>query len=152
MKHSSVRSQLVYWVKADLHNLYDLKIGDPTKVARQVEYLLEGDRYQCDPKGYEVCFNESNGGRKWCVKNLTKRFTSQHLRLRFLAPQIVTIIYGKYYAGRRMRGSVDKGFKEKINGSFLCLISAVICHTLRAWQTGTYVEPRDFKRETSLGM
>jgi len=51
-----------------------------------------------------------------------------------------------------MRGSVDKGFKDKINGNFLCLISAAICHTLRAWQTGTYVEPRDFKRETSLGM
>ena len=76
----------------------------------------------------------------------------QHLRLRFLAPQIVTIIYGKYYAGKRMRGSVDKGFKDKINGNFLCLISAAICHTLRAWQTGTYLEPRDFKRETSLGM
>jgi len=51
-----------------------------------------------------------------------------------------------------MRGSVDKDFKEKINGRFLCLISAAICHTLRAWQTGVYVEPRDFKRETSLGM
>ena len=41
-------------LKADLHNLYNLKIGDPTKVARQVEYLLEEDRFQCDPKGYEV--------------------------------------------------------------------------------------------------
>ena len=51
-----------------------------------------------------------------------------------------------------MRGSVDKDFKDKINGNLLCLISAAICHTLRAWQTGTYVEPRDFKRETSLGM
>ena len=54
MKHSSVQSQLVYWVKADLHNLYNLKIGDPTKVAQQVEYFLEEDRFQCDPKGYEV--------------------------------------------------------------------------------------------------
>jgi hypothetical protein len=52
----------LYWVKSDLHNLYNLKIGDPTKVARQVEYLLEGDRYQCDPKGYEVCFNKAGGG------------------------------------------------------------------------------------------
>ena len=51
-----------------------------------------------------------------------------------------------------MRGSVDKDFKDKINGNLLCLISAAICHTLHAWQTGTYVELRDFKRETSLGM
>jgi hypothetical protein len=70
MKHSSVRSQLVYWVKADLHNLYELKIGDPTKVARQVEYLLEGDKYQCDLKGYEVCFNTSGGG---CCKFAGRR-------------------------------------------------------------------------------
>lgn len=63
MKHSSVRSQLVYTVKSELHNLYKLKIGDPTKVAHQVEYLLEGDRYQCDPKGYEVGFGTSRGGR-----------------------------------------------------------------------------------------
>ena len=75
MKHSSVCSQLVYWVKADLHNLYDLKVGDPIKVAQQVEYLLEGDRYQCDPKGYEVCFNMSNSGRKRSAGNLTRRFT-----------------------------------------------------------------------------
>ena len=62
MKHSSVRSQLLYWVKVDLHNLYDLKIGDPTRVARQVEYLLDGDRYQCDPKGYEVSFDTACRG------------------------------------------------------------------------------------------
>jgi hypothetical protein len=50
-----------------------------------------------------------------------------------------------------MRGTWDTDFEDKINGNFLCLISAILCHTLRAWQTGTYVEPRDFKRETSLG-
>ena len=71
MKHSSVRSQLVYWVKADLHNLYNLKIGDPTKVAWQVDYLLEGDRYQCDPKGYEVCLNESGDDCGKCARIFT---------------------------------------------------------------------------------
>jgi len=53
-KHSSARGQLVYWIKTDLPNLYNLKVGDPTKVARQVGFLLEEDRFQCDPKGYEV--------------------------------------------------------------------------------------------------
>src|SRR5437016_4533144 len=75
MKYLSVHSQLMYWVKADLHKLYNLKIGDPTKVAQQVKYLLEGDRYQCDPKEYEVCFNMSNGSHKRSAGNLTKRFT-----------------------------------------------------------------------------
>jgi hypothetical protein len=76
----------------------------------------------------------------------------QDLQLRFLAPQIPTILYGKYFAGKKMRGSVDKQFIGMINGPLLCLMSAAICHCLRAWQTGTYVEPKDFKRETSLGM
>ena len=51
-----------------------------------------------------------------------------------------------------MRGSVDKEFINMINGPLLCQTSAAICHTLRAWQTGSYVEPKDFKRESSLGM
>jgi len=50
-----------------------------------------------------------------------------------------------------MKGSIDRDFITMINGPLMCLTSAAICHTLRAWQTGTYVEPRDFKRETSLG-
>lgn len=75
----------------------------------------------------------------------------QDLHLRFLAPQIPEILFGKYFSGKKMRGSVDKQFIGMINGSLLCLTSAAICHTLRAWQTGSYVEPKDFKRELSLG-
>jgi hypothetical protein len=51
-----------------------------------------------------------------------------------------------------MRGSIDREFMSMINGTLVCLASAIICHTLRAWQTGVYLEPKDFKRETSLGM
>ena len=75
IKHSSVPSQLVYWVKVDLHNLYNLKIGDLIKVAWQVNYLLEGDRYQWDSKGYEVCLNESGGDCGKCAKIFTKEIT-----------------------------------------------------------------------------
>ena len=70
MKHSLVHSQLIYRVRADLYNLYD-----SAKVAQQVEYLLKGDRYQCNPKGYKVCFNMSNSGFKRSAGNLTERFT-----------------------------------------------------------------------------
>ena len=75
MKHSSVRSQPVYWLKADLLNLANLKIGDPTKVARLVDNLLEGDRYQCDPKGYEVCLNESDDNFEKCARIFTEEIT-----------------------------------------------------------------------------
>ena len=75
MKHSSVCSQLVYWVKADLHNLHNLKIRDLMMVAQQVDYLLEADRYQCDLKGYEVCLNDSSSVCGKCARIFTKKIT-----------------------------------------------------------------------------
>ena len=51
-----------------------------------------------------------------------------------------------------MRGMSDPKFMEMINGTFLSFTSAVLCHTLRAWKTGIYLEPKDFKFDTSIGM
>src|SRR6266849_6485839 len=86
------------------------------------------------------------------VQRRTRLTVSQGLRLRFLAPQIPGIIYGKYYAGKKIRGLIDREFMRMINGTLVCLTSAIICHTLCAWQTGVYLEPKDFKFETSFGM
>jgi len=33
--------------------------GDPTAIARRVEYLLEDDRFMCPSNGYEVCIPPS---------------------------------------------------------------------------------------------
>ena len=65
----------MYWVKGDLQYLYNTKIRDPTKVARQVDYLLEGGRYQCDPKLYEVSLNESGDDCGKCARIFTKEIT-----------------------------------------------------------------------------
>ena len=37
-----------------IRTLYGLKIDDPTACARKVAFLLEEDRFNCAPKGYDV--------------------------------------------------------------------------------------------------
>ena len=53
-KHSSVRSQYVFCAKENIKTLYGLNIDDPPACERKVAYLLEEDRFNCAPKGYDV--------------------------------------------------------------------------------------------------
>ena len=57
-KHSSVRAQFVHYIKNHIRELYGLP-GDPTAIARRVEYLLEDDRFMCPSNVYEVCIRPS---------------------------------------------------------------------------------------------
>ena len=66
-------------------------------------------------------------------------------------PQIPEAIWGKYFEGRRMRGIIDPAFLGLINGTMLCLTCAIICHGLRAWQTGVYKDQGDFKPPAAIG-
>jgi len=51
-----------------------------------------------------------------------------------------------------MRGIMDHwAFLGRINGTMICLTCAIICHTLRAWQTGVYKDQADFKPEAAGG-
>ena len=64
-------------------------------------------------------------------------------------PQIPEAIWGKYLEGRKMCGIVDPAFLERINGIMICLTCAIICHTLRASQTGVYKDQGKFKPEAA---
>jgi hypothetical protein len=50
-----------------------------------------------------------------------------------------------------MRGIVEPDFLGRINGTMICLTCAILCHTLRAWQSGGYKDPGDFKPEVAGG-
>jgi len=71
----------------------------------------------------------------------------QQITNRFLAPQIPEAIWGKYFEGKKRFGITDPEFLGRINGTMICLTCAIICHTLRAWQTGVYKLQGDFKPE-----
>ena len=75
----------------------------------------------------------------------------KRITLRFLAPQIPDLIYEKYFSGKKMYGTIDNKFLGRINGPFICLTAAVLCHTLRAWKTGSYLDPNNFKQNMSRG-
>jgi len=70
---------------------------------------------------------------------------------RFLAPQIPEAICGKYFKGRKMPGIAKPDFLGRINGPMVCLTCDILYHTLRAWQTGIYLQTCVFKPEAVAG-
>jgi len=45
----------------------------------------------------------------------------------------------------------DEGFLDKIDGPFICLTAAILCHSLRCWRTGICIDSVAFTRATSRG-
>jgi len=100
----------------------------------------------CSPRGYEVSVRFVIARPQLMRMDLTHQVTN-----RFLAPQVPKAIWGKYYKGRKMRGIAEPDFLGRINGTMVCLTCAILCHTLRAWQTGISLETCVFKPDTVAG-
>jgi len=134
-----------HYVKERIGRYYDLP-QDPTAIARRVDYLLERDRFMCSLRGYEVSVRFVIARPQLMRMDLTQQVTN-----RFLAPQIPEAIWGKYFKGRKMRGIAEPDFLGRINGTMVCLTCAILCHTLRAWQTGIYLETCVLKPDAVAG-
>ena len=39
---------------------------------------------------------------------------------------------------------MDPEFLEKLNPTFLCLTTAILCHALRCWQMGLFIDEVNF--------
>jgi len=100
----------------------------------------------CFPRGYEVSVRFVIARPQLMRMDLTQQVTNQ-----FLAPQIHQAIWGKYFKGRKMRGIAEPDFLCLINGTMVCLPCAKLCQTLRAWQTGIYLETCVFKPDAVAG-
>ena len=50
-----------------------------------------------------------------------------------------------------MRGIVEPNFLGRIKGTMIYLTCAILSHTLRAWETGAYTEPYEFKPDAVGG-
>jgi len=53
-----VWTQFVHYIKNHIRELYGL-LGDPSAIARRVEYLLEDHRFMYPSNVYEVCIRPS---------------------------------------------------------------------------------------------
>ena len=100
----------------------------------------------CSPRGYVVSVRFVIARPQLLRMHLTQQVTN-----RFLAPQIPVAIWGKYFNGRKMSGIAEPNFLGRINGTMVCLTCAILCHTLRAWQTGIYLETCVFKPDAVAG-
>jgi len=45
----------------------------------------------------------------------------------------------------------DARFLGKINGPFICLTAAMLCHSLQCWRTGIFVDKVVFTRSNAEG-
>jgi len=63
-------------------------------------------------------------------------YGGQAVSLRFLAPQIPSVIFAQFYSSPKRRGMTDVRLLGKIDGPFICLTAAMLCHLLRCWRTG----------------
>jgi len=142
---SAVRSQFVFDIKDHIRRLYN-PLGDAKAIARRVEHLLQRDTFMCSPRGYEVSLRFVRARPQLMRMNLT-----QQVRNRFLAPQIPKAICGKYFRGKKIFWNSRWDFLGQINGIIVCLTCAILCHTVRAWQTGVYLETCAFRPEAAGG-
>jgi len=78
--------------------------------------------------------------------NLTQQVTN-----RFLAPLIPEPIWGKYFKGKKMFGISKLDFLGRISSTRVFLTCAILCHTLRAWQTEVYGQTCDIRPEVVGG-
>jgi len=46
---------------------------------------------------------------------------------------------------------MDERFLDKIDGPFIYLTSAILCHSLRCWRTGNFIDNVAFTRASSKG-
>jgi len=49
-----------------------------------------------------------------------------------------------------MHSILDPKFLKRIHGTMVCLTCAILCHSLRALQTGVYKKPPNFNPEASF--
>jgi len=101
----------------------------------------------CSPRGYEVSVRFVIARPQLMRIDLSQQVTNL-----FLTPQIPEAIWEKYFKGRKMRWIAEPDFLGHINGTMVCLTCAILlCHTLRAWQTGIYLEICVFKPDPVAG-
>jgi len=68
-----------------------------------------------------------------------------------MAAQIAGAILAQYYADLKRKGITDEGFLDKVEGPFICLTAAILCHSLRCWRTAIFINNVVFTQASSGG-
>ena len=143
---SRTRSHLVYECKHSITHLYGLNMLEQDDIAKRVKWLLEEDRFICREDGWEV---DTHVTRRIIVVESQQLTTCQTRQRHFQAKQITELTFRKYFVGAKMSGNVDECFFDSINEVFICLVVSTMRHCLKAWQTGVFEQPPEFKCGTA---
>jgi len=79
------------------------------------------------------------------------QYGGQAVSLTFLAPQNPSVIFALFYSSPKRRGMTDARFLSKIYGPFIYLTAAMVCHSLRCWPTGIFIDKVVFTRSNAGG-
>ena len=72
--------------------------------------------------------------------------------LKFLAPQIVSVIYCKYFDGPKTKGRYEHDFIDKFTGEFICLAASVLYHVLKSWRSGVFLKPAELSASNQAAL
>ena len=137
-RQSSARSHLVSETRSVIQDLYDLSHKPPAVIKAKITYLLENDRFTCHPSKQEVSFFQ-------IVPDKTANsLLFKECGFRFAAPEIAKLLFYKWFRGGKMRGRTDKTFLNRTNYVLICLTTACMYHSLKAWSSGSFIQPPDF--------
>ena len=84
-------------------------------------------------------------------KSKSSQSGGQPISLRFLAPQILRVIFAQSYSGPKRKGMTDEGFLDNIASPFICPTPTILSHSLRCWRSGICIDNVAFTRATSGG-
>ena len=144
---SRTRAHLIYECKHNIIQLYGLNTLAQRGIAKRVKWLLEEDRFICREDGREVDAYITRRIIAVESQQLTVRQTHQR---HFRAKEITDLIFRKYFAGPpKMRENIGESFFESLNEVFICLVVSAMRHCLKAWRTGIFEQPSEFKYVTA---
>jgi len=99
----------------------------------------------CAPQMGMMCVSAHRASPNQDFESQLTTTRMQPISFGFLAPQIADAIYGKYFNGKRKLGMLDPEFINNVNGTMVFLTCTILCHQLRAYRLGVYLDPPDFK-------
>ncbi|KAF8247434.1 hypothetical protein K440DRAFT_643723 [Wilcoxina mikolae CBS 423.85] len=100
---------MVYKCKEKVHSLYDFRTMDQDGVKQRVAHLLDRDLFTCPEQTRTDC------------------------KYRFVATEIVDLLYETYFAGVRQLGMKDRRMIDMINSTFIVLAATAI-HRMKNWR------------------
>ena len=121
-----------------IQDFYNLSHKLPTDIEAKITYLLENDRFICHSSKQQVSFFHIVPDEK------ANSLLFKECGFRFAESEIAKLLFQNWFRGGRMWGRIDKTFLGHTNDILICLTTACMYHSLKAWSSEFFIQPPDF--------